>query len=77
MSMRVDEILEALPEVGLRLTNLFQSRYELAGNVKIDGWQANVSADGTCYQFGRGETPILALQAALKASGVDLQDDGT
>ena len=77
MSMRVDEILEALPEVGLRLMNLFQSNYELPDKTKIDGWQANVSADGTCYQFGRGETPILALQAALKASGVDLQDDGT
>lgn len=66
MSQPVDELLGALPEVGLRLHNLFQLG---------DGWQANVRAsDGDpCFEFGRGATPAQALVAALKAAGVKVE----
>lgn len=65
--MRLDEILEALPDVGLRLRNLFQL---------ADGWQANVSSadENTAFQFGRGATPVEAMVNCLKLSGVVVSD---
>jgi hypothetical protein len=62
----VDELLAALPEVGLRLNNLFQ---------RTDGtWQANVrdAVNDTGAEFGLGPTPAAALVQALKKAGIEV-----
>jgi len=67
--MRLDELLDALPDVGLKLCNLFQT---------TERWQANVCAadDLTGYEFGIGDTPLDALVACLRKAGVNVTDDG-
>lgn len=64
-SQPVDELLAALPEVGLRLNNMFQ---------RTDGvWQANVrDANDTGAEFGLGPTPAAALVQALKKAGIEV-----
>lgn len=65
--MRLDELIDALPDVGLRLNNLFQLD---------DGrWQANVRESDTCAPFGRGATPVEALTAAIGVLGIKIEDD--
>lgn len=65
----VDELLTALPAVGLHLNNLFQCE---------DGsWQANMrdASGGDFYDFGKGATPAAALIACLQKAGVEVSDD--
>lgn len=64
----LDDLVDALPDVNLRLNNLFE--YE-------DGkWQANVSDRDTFvgYEFGRGGTPTEALLNAIRAAGVKIDE---
>ncbi len=67
--MRVDEIIRALPDVGLRLTNLF----EMEGGV----WRANMRDRDTMtgLEFGDGATPVEALCSCLLKAGVDVRDE--
>lgn len=67
-----DEILAALPKVGLRLLNLG----EHAG---ADRWGCMLATgkpgtNGFIFD-GQGATPAAALIAALKRAGVDATDD--
>lgn len=67
--MTLDEIVGALPDAGYRLKNLFN---------KTDGsWEAHVfdvSSHPDTYTFGRAALPADAIAAALKASGVTIED---
>lgn len=66
-SKPTDEILSALPEVGLWLVSL--------GHAQL--WNAMLADNKEkprTYQ-GQGETPAAALIAALKEAGVDVSDD--
>lgn len=76
MTMRVDEILEALSDVDLRLRNLFELDYDTANEPMAPGWQCNVASrdEHVGYEFGRGRTPLAALVAACKAAGVNVED---
>lgn len=70
MPPTVDELLEALPEVGLQLWMLDQCD----ANV----WHAAVcdpKAPGKDRWDGVGGTPCHALQAALLSAGVNISDD--
>lgn len=70
MAQPVDELLESLPTVGLRLNNLFQ--------LESGGWQANVcdtAGPKEYFQFGRADTAAGALIAAINAAGVKVSDD--
>ena len=64
----LDDLLSQLPETKLRLCNLFQRQDRT--------WQANVCEDSTSdgYQFGFGATPVDALIAALKVTGVIFEE---
>lgn len=66
--MRLDELLDELPGVGLKLRNLFQTG---------EGWQANIASadDQTGYEFGCGETPLDALVSCLTKAGVNVTDE--
>lgn len=66
--MRLDEIIDALPDVGLRLCNLFQ--------MESGGWRANVRDAGTLtgHQYGDGATALGAMVACLRAAGVDAEE---
>lgn len=63
-----DELLAALPEVGLWLCALCQH---------ADGWGAMVADDKPNPKTwsAKGDTPAGALIAALKEAGVDATDD--
>lgn len=66
--IRTDELLEALPEVGLKLWMLDQTG---------EGWHAAVY--DPLYPLstrhdGEGATPAEALTNALKAAGVNVED---
>lgn len=67
----LDELVDALPGVGLRLHNLFQGR--------DGGWEAQVcDRDATVgYTFGRAATPVDALLAALKVAGIKFEERDT
>lgn len=66
MPTPVDELLAALPDVGLRLNNLFQ---------RDDGaWQANLRDDKDTTEFGLGATPAEALTKALRAAGCAIEE---
>lgn len=57
LPLSVDELLIEVSRRGLRLNNLFQLH---------DGrWQANVTDGEKYWEFGRANTAIMALQAAL------------
>lgn len=49
---------------GLRVANLFQ--YQLPGT-DLWRWQSNLTDGQQAWEFGRGDTPQAALQAALIA----------
>jgi hypothetical protein len=56
----VDDLIVEVAKRGLRLNNLFQLH---------DGrWQANITDGERFWEFGRGDTAIEALQAALQIS---------
>lgn len=72
--MRVDEILEALPEVGLQL-------WMLCDNGK-EGWYCVLHGRGSVPKdndpntgYGNGETALAALVEACGRCGVDVTDD--
>lgn len=67
--MRVDEILDALPGVGLRLSNLFQLDNGL--------WRANTrdTLPPQRHEFGDGDTALEALVACLAKVGIDVSED--
>lgn len=73
--MRVDEILEALPEVGLQLWMLCDNG--------PDGWYCVLHDRGATPDWdkvdgtGRGPSPLDALVEACGRFGVDVKDDGT
>lgn len=73
--MRVDEILEALPEVELQL-------WMLADNGAERGWYCVLHKRGSVPKdddpdAGRAPTPLGALVAACGAWGINVEDDGT
>lgn len=75
--MRLDEILEALPEVGLRLWMLDQCE-ELQGDKYVPVWHAAVYVPEQGLrgrQEAHGATPCEAMCAALKLAGVDVSSD--
>lgn len=55
--MTVDELIAEVNRMSLRLNNLFQLH---------DGrWQANITDGVKFWEFGRGDTAVAALYAAL------------
>lgn len=55
--MSVDALIQEVAERHLRLNNLFQL---------MDGrWQANITDGEKFWEFGRGDSAVEALQAAL------------
>lgn len=61
--MTLEELIQEVTRQGLRINNLFQ--------LDNGRWQANVT-DGTKYwEFGRGDTAIAALEAALHISSTE------
>lgn len=76
MTMRLDEILEALPGVGLRLWMLDQTSGGTTGGG--DDWHAVVydplhPIDSRCE--ATGETPLTAMVEALRLAGVDVSQE--
>lgn len=69
MPKAVDEILEALPAVGLQLWLLSDNGAE--------GWYAVISAPGNAAtgKHGNGATAAAALIEALGRHGVNVEDD--
>lgn len=58
--MTLEELISEVNGRGLRLNNLYQLS---------DGrWQANVTDGEKFWDFGRGDTAVQALQAALHIS---------
>lgn len=55
--MALEDLLAEVASRGLRLNNLF----ELPGG----GWQANLTDGERFWEFGKGDTAIAALRAAL------------
>ena len=69
--MRLDEILEALPRVGLKLTHL-------GWHTGADPWGVTIrdiaeGPDGVYW--GQGDTPVAAFAAALRMCGVEFTDE--
>lgn len=72
--MRLDEILEALPEVGLQV-------WMICDNGK-EGWYVVLHGRGSVPKdndpntgYGNGETALEAMVAACVACGVDVRDE--
>lgn len=65
----VDELLDLLPTVGLRLWMLDQAD-EYAWHAAV----CNPKAPGTDRWDGMGATPSLAMQAALLSAGVEISE---
>lgn len=68
--MRLDEILDALPDVGLELWMLTQTAPH--------AWSAQVHDPLhpiTTREEGLGTTPLAAMIAACTAAGVDVTDE--
>lgn len=74
MGLRVDEILEALPEVELQL-------WMLCDNGAEHGWYCVLHPRGGVpdndKDAGRGASPLEALVAACAIWGINVEDDGT
>lgn len=69
--IRLDEILEALPEVGLAVRRLDQWPPSDGG----DAWWTCVLEDGTgCNNMHRGATPLEAVTGSLAKAGITLED---
>jgi hypothetical protein len=67
-----DELLTALPEVGLRLVNLG----EHTGAARWGCQLSDAAFDPTASLYdGHGDTPAAALIMALRKAGVDVSDD--
>jgi len=69
--VRLDEILDALPEVGLQLISLGQ-------HAGADAWGAQIREKAlACPNIfdGQGSTPLEAVAQALHAAGVELSDE--
>lgn len=65
----LDEVIEALPEAGFTVRNLFQTK---------EGWRAHIhdtSDHESTYIFGSAATPAEALLGALKVAGVSIDSD--
>lgn len=71
MSKLVDEILEALPEVGLSMSYMGQHTCGTWGVYLCE----TTSRRSTFW--GEGDSPAAALIEALKMAGIDATDDGT
>jgi hypothetical protein len=72
VSKPTDEILAALPEVGLRLWMLDEiddGRWHAAVYNPLDPLKSRCE--------GEGDAPAAALIAALKVAGIDAEDDGS
>lgn len=68
--MSLDDLIAALPAVGLKLTHL---GWHAGG----DPWGATIrdiaqGEDGTFW--GQGPTPVAAMAAALRMAGVSVDD---
>lgn len=65
----VDELLAALPEVGLRLAYL--------GQHSCGTWGCQVAPEGKTHGtfWGQDDTAAGALIAAIREAGVDVTDD--
>lgn len=74
MPLTVDELLEALPEVGLRLWMLDQSVGGITGGG--DGWHASLydPAHPLTRFEADGATPVAALAESLRLAGVNVED---
>lgn len=72
MANPTDELLAALPEVGLRLVTLGEHRGAALWGAMLAqrGWEP-----GDTIYDGHGDTPAAALIAALKEAGVDVSDE--
>jgi hypothetical protein len=72
MSIRLDEVLEALPGVGLDLIYLGQ-------HTGADPWGCLVRESdehrGGGFD-GQGQTPLTAIMMALRKAGVNVEDAG-
>jgi hypothetical protein len=67
-----DELLAALPEVGLRLVNLG----EHTGGARWGCLLSDAAFDPSSNLYdGQGDTPAAALIMALRKAGVDVSDD--
>jgi hypothetical protein len=58
----LDDLLASVAARGLKLANLFQFENIATGEWK---WQANVTDGERHWEYGRGETAVQALRAAL------------
>lgn len=70
--MRLDEVLAAMPEAGLRV-------WMLADNGE-EGWYAMIheigkSPVGQYAYYGNGETALKALVIAVCAAGIEVTDE--
>lgn len=65
MLMTLEDLILEVNRRGLRLNNLYQ--------LPPDGrrWQANITDGEKFWEFGRGETAIEALQAALRITATE------
>lgn len=65
--MKLDELLDALPQVGLRLWLMCDNTTE--------GWYCvlNEEASRSTQFYGNGATAVEAIVAALKLAGVDME----
>jgi len=63
--MSVDSLLEVIRLRGLVLSNLYQ--FNRASDGKLV-WQCNISDGEKYWEFGRGESPSEAMEAALRIS---------
>jgi hypothetical protein len=55
--MTVEALIEQAHARSLRVLNLFE--------LHTGQWQANFERENTCFNFGRGDTPVEALTVAL------------
>ena len=63
----LDDLIAGLPARGLRLANLFQFEVPGTGTWR---WQANVTDGEKFWDFGRGSSPVEALEAALNVQSI-------
>lgn len=71
MALKVDDILDLLPEAGLTLWRFDQSPF---------GWHVCLEGEvaGELQHYsGDGDTPIAAIAMAFRKAGFVLEDDGT
>lgn len=60
----IEKYFSDIAAMGLFVNNLFQ---------RHDGkWQANLRDSSECYEFGRGESPMLALNDAIEKAKISL-----